>query len=46
MNCNLQIKSRKLLRLINDTLEISRYEAGKIKLQVSATNVRSARLSK
>jgi signal transduction histidine kinase len=33
---------RRLLRLINDTLEISRYEAGRIKLQLTATNVRSA----
>ncbi|MEG4021688.1 sensor histidine kinase [Microcoleus sp. S13C4] len=33
---------RLLLRLINDTLEISRYDAGRIKLQLSATNVRSA----
>ncbi|EGK88659.1 sensor histidine kinase [Microcoleus vaginatus PCC 9802] len=33
---------RRLLRLINDTLEISRYDAGRIKLQLSATNVRSA----
>ncbi|MEG4091372.1 sensor histidine kinase [Microcoleus sp. Pol12B4] len=33
---------RLLLRLINDTLEISRYDTGRIKLQVSATNVRSA----
>ncbi len=32
---------RQLLRLINDTLEISRYEAGKMKLQPSSTNVRS-----
>ncbi|MEG4943394.1 HAMP domain-containing sensor histidine kinase [Microcoleus sp. F4-D5] len=33
---------RRLLRLINDTLEISRYDAGRIKLQLSTTNVRSA----
>ena len=33
---------RRLLRLINDTLEISRYEAGRIQLQLTATNVRSA----
>ena len=33
---------RRLLRLINDTLEISRYDAGRIKLQLTATNVRSA----
>ena len=33
---------RRLLRLINDTLEISRYEAGRIKLQLTATKVRSA----
>ncbi|MEG4168046.1 MULTISPECIES: sensor histidine kinase [unclassified Microcoleus] len=33
---------RLLLRLINDTLEISRYDTGRIKLQLSATNVRSA----
>jgi len=33
---------RRLLRLINDTLEISRYDAGRIQLQVTATNVRSA----
>ncbi|MEG4030376.1 MULTISPECIES: sensor histidine kinase [unclassified Microcoleus] len=33
---------RRLLRLINDTLEISRYDAGPIKLQLTATNVRSA----
>jgi hypothetical protein len=33
---------RRLLRLINDTLEITRYEAGRIKLQLTATNVRSA----
>ncbi|MEG4573470.1 HAMP domain-containing sensor histidine kinase [Microcoleus sp. N3A4] len=33
---------RRLLRLINDTLEISRYDAGRIKLQLIATNVRSA----
>lgn len=32
---------RQLLRLINDTLEISCYEAGKMKLQPSSTNVRS-----
>ncbi len=32
---------RQLLRLINDTLEISRYEAGKMKLQPVATDVRS-----
>src|SRR6476469_39444 len=33
---------RRLLRLINDTLEITRYDAGRIKLQLTATNVRSA----
>ncbi|WP_445172880.1 sensor histidine kinase [Microcoleus sp.] len=33
---------RRLLRLINDTLEISRYDAGRIELQLTATNVRSA----
>ncbi|MBW3586113.1 MAG: HAMP domain-containing histidine kinase, partial [Cyanobacteria bacterium 0813] len=33
---------RRLLRLINDTLEISRYDAGRINLQLSATNVPSA----
>ncbi|MEG4067391.1 sensor histidine kinase [Microcoleus sp. Pol11C2] len=33
---------RRLLRLINDTLEISRYDAGRIKLQLTATKVRSA----
>ncbi|MEG3848844.1 sensor histidine kinase [Microcoleus sp. herbarium19] len=33
---------RQLLRLINDTLEISRYDAGRIKLQLTAINVRSA----
>ncbi|MEP6490157.1 sensor histidine kinase [Microcoleus vaginatus GB2-A3] len=33
---------RLLLRLINDTLEISRYDAGRIELQLTATNVRSA----
>ncbi|MBD1883662.1 sensor histidine kinase [Microcoleus vaginatus] len=33
---------RLLLRLINDTLEISRYDTGRIKLQLTATNVRSA----
>ncbi|MEG4404970.1 sensor histidine kinase [Microcoleus sp. MON2_D5] len=33
---------RRLLRLINDTLEISRYDAGRIQLQLTATNVRSA----
>ncbi|MEG4005295.1 sensor histidine kinase [Microcoleus sp. Pol11C1] len=33
---------RRLLRLINDTLEISRYDAGRIKLQLTATNVRLA----
>ncbi|MEG5034357.1 HAMP domain-containing sensor histidine kinase [Microcoleus sp. AT3-D2] len=33
---------RLLLRLINDTLEISRYDAGRINLQLTATNVRSA----
>ncbi|MEG4109285.1 sensor histidine kinase [Microcoleus sp. S13_C5] len=33
---------RLLLRLINDTLEISRYDTGRIKLQLSATNLRSA----
>jgi hypothetical protein len=32
---------RQLLRLINDALEISRYEAGKMKLQPSVTDVRS-----
>ena len=32
---------RQLLRLINDALEISRYEAGKMKLQPSLTDVRS-----
>ncbi|MEG5045825.1 sensor histidine kinase [Microcoleus sp. B4-C1] len=33
---------RLLLRLINDTLEISRYDTGRLKLQLTATNVRSA----
>ncbi|AFZ07241.1 histidine kinase [Oscillatoria nigro-viridis PCC 7112] len=33
---------RRLLRLINDSLEISRYDTGRIKLQLTATNVRSA----
>ncbi|MEG4273996.1 MULTISPECIES: sensor histidine kinase [unclassified Microcoleus] len=33
---------RQLLKLINDSLEISRYDEGRIKLQLSATNVRSA----
>ena len=33
---------RRLLRLINDTLEISRYDAGRIELQLTATNLRSA----
>jgi len=32
---------RQLLHLINDTLEISRYQAGKMKLQPKATDVRS-----
>lgn len=32
---------RQLLRLINDALEVSRYEAGKMKLQPVQTNVRS-----
>lgn len=32
---------RQLLRLINDSLEVSRYEAGKMKLQVVPTDVRS-----
>jgi signal transduction histidine kinase len=32
---------RQLLRLINDSLEVSRYEAGKMKLQAVPTNVRS-----
>ncbi|MCU0543399.1 MAG: sensor histidine kinase [Oscillatoriaceae cyanobacterium Prado104] len=33
---------RQLLRLINDTLEISRYEAGNIKLQLSTINLQEA----
>lgn len=33
---------RQLLRLINDTLEISRYEAGYIKLQLSTINLEEA----
>jgi signal transduction histidine kinase len=33
---------RQLLKLINDTLEISRYDAGRIQLQLNPTNVRSA----
>lgn len=32
---------RQLLRLINDSLEVSRYEAGKMNLQVVQTDVRS-----
>ena len=32
---------RQLLRLINDSLEVSRYEAGKMNLQVVPTDVRS-----
>lgn len=32
---------RQLLRLINDALEVSRYEAGKMQLQAVPTNVRS-----
>jgi len=32
---------RQLLRLINDSLEVSRYEAGKMKLQAVPTDVRS-----
>ena len=33
--------SKQLLRLINDTLEISRYESGKIKLNLESADVRS-----
>ena len=33
--------SKQLLRLINDTLEISRYEAGKMQLNLESTNVQS-----
>ncbi|MGL5058628.1 MAG: sensor histidine kinase [Microcoleus sp.] len=33
---------RRLLRLINDTLEISRYEAGHIELQLSIVNLQEA----
>ena len=33
--------SRQLLRLINDTLELSRYEAGQMLLRLEPTNVRS-----
>ena len=33
--------SKQLLRLINDSLEISRYESGKIKLNLESTNVPS-----
>jgi hypothetical protein len=32
---------RQLLRLINDTLEISRYEAGKMQLRLKAVDIRS-----
>lgn len=34
--------SRQLLRLINDTLEISQYEAGRIRLQLSSVNLQEA----